>query len=141
MGQVYQIMASRKIEDLLPETQIKYHKFASLMSEANIPFLVTCTYRNQEEQDELYRQGRTKTGKIVTWVKHSKHTDKRAFDIAIMKDNKPTWDLKVSTNKNDIPDYREAASLGRQAGLKAGADFGDYPHFQDDEKYFELEAT
>lgn len=133
-------MASRKIEDLLPETQAKYHKFASLMSEAGIPFLVTSTFRSQEEQDKLYKQGRSEAGKIVTWIKHSKHTDRRAFDIVILKEGKPTWDLKVDVNKDEIPDYIEAAAIGRKAGLKAGADFGDFPHLQDDNEYFKLEG-
>lgn len=54
----------------------------------------------------------------------------KAFDIAIVKDNKPTWDLKVSVDGDDIPDYLEAAEIGRSVGLKAGADFKDYVHFE-----------
>ena len=132
---------SRDIKELLPETQTKCIRFSMLMNEAKIPFIITSTYRDQESQDALYAQGRTTEGEIVTWIKHSKHSERRAFDIAILKDNKPTWSVKVSVNDNEIPDYKEAAVLGRNAGLKAGADFGDFAHFQDDEQYFKLEAA
>ncbi len=123
-------MPSRLIKDLDKDTQVKFLAFAGLMAQEGIPFIITCTYRSQEEQDELYAQGRTKPGKIVTWTKHSRHSDHKAFDIAIVKDGKPTWDLKVSVDGDDIPDYLEAAEIGRKVGLKPGADFKDYPHFE-----------
>ena len=76
---------SRNINDLVIPLQQLYHVFEFEMSEAGLPFMVTSTYRSLEEQLELYAQGRTKPGKIVTWVKHSKHNDRKAFDIAILK--------------------------------------------------------
>lgn len=79
----------------------------------------------------------------VTWTLQSKHltdledgdsnNDKaRAFDIAIMKDGKATWDIKVNVNKNDKPDYEEAGIIGESIGLKWGGRFKspDYPHFE-----------
>ena len=120
-------MASRKIEDLNQSMQDKYKKFKEEMDKEEIDFIVTCTYRTQEEQDELYKQGRTTPGKIVTWIKHSRHNayPAEAFDIAIMKNGKISWDDK---------DYLRAAQIGRDVGLFPGADFPhnkDYPHFQD----------
>ncbi len=130
-------MASRLIKDLDKEVQTKFLVFSALMAEEHIPFILTCTYRSQEEQDALYAQGRTTVGKIVTWTKHSRHSKtldgkpaSQAFDIAILKEGKPTWDLKVSVNDDDIPDYQQAAEIGRKVGLKPGADFKDYPHFE-----------
>lgn len=79
----------------------------------------------------------------VTWTLDSKHVTNtfddnlnnnmsRAFDIAILKGNKPIWDIKVSVNKNDIPDYLEAAEIGKSIGLECGAFWSnpDYPHYQ-----------
>jgi peptidoglycan L-alanyl-D-glutamate endopeptidase CwlK len=130
-------MASRKVEDLTPEVQAKLKEFAVRMAEEGIPWMLTCTLRPQEEQDALYEQGRTKPGKIVTWTRHSKHTPRqgyngksRAFDIAILKDGKPTWDVKVSVDGDDIPDYDEAGRIGKECGLRWGGDFGDRPHFE-----------
>jgi peptidoglycan L-alanyl-D-glutamate endopeptidase CwlK len=126
---------SRKIEDLTPETQEKFKEFAARMAEAGIPFMITCTYRSQSEQEVLYAQGRTTPGKIVTWTHHSRHTERTAFDIAILSEGKPIWSVKIDVNENDVPDYQEAASIGEMVGLTAGARWNnpDYPHFQNDE--------
>lgn len=130
-------MASRKITDLHPDLQPLCLAFLGKCAEKGIPLMITCTFRPQAEQDELYAQGRTKPGKIVTWVKVSKHSftidgvpASKAFDVAVLKDGKPTWDIKVSVNDNDIGDYLEIAEIGRRLGLRAGADFRDFPHFE-----------
>ena len=127
---------SRKIEDLTPETQALFKEFAALMAERAIPFMLTCTFRSQQEQDELYEQGRTTPGQVVTWTRNSQHTKRNAFDIAILKDGKPTWDVKVSINDNDTPDYQEAGSIGEMVGLTWGGRWKtpDFPHFQFDTK-------
>lgn len=123
---------SRKIEDLKLSAQILAREFAVKMAEAGIPFMFTCTYRSQEEQDALYEQGRTKPGKIVTWTRASKHTERRAFDIAILNQGKPIWDVKVDVNENDIPDYQEAGKIGESVRLVWGGRFKspDYCHFE-----------
>lgn len=116
-------MPSRAIDDLLPELQILFHEFAMEMHDQGIQFIVTCTYRSQEEQDELYAKGRTTQGPIVTWTQHSKHTERRAFDIAIMIDGKVSWKAE---------DYEEPGKIGRSVGLEWGGDWKkpDKPHFQ-----------
>lgn len=125
-------MASRKIEDLIPAMQLIAMRFASRMAEEGIPFMFTCTFRSQEEQDALFAQGRTKPGPKVTWVRHSKHQDRLAFDIAILKDGKPTWDVKVDVSNDDLPDYEQAGQIGESLGLRWGGRFKarDLPHFE-----------
>ncbi len=127
-------MASRSIDDLTPEAQAKYWEWAGAMRAANLPYMVTCTYRTQQEQEEqVWAQGRIKPGPIITWTKNSMHTKRIAWDIAILIGvNKPTWNLKVDVDKDQEPDYIEAAEVGRKCGLTVGADFPhpDYPHFQ-----------
>lgn len=80
----------------------------------------------------------------VTWTLKSEHlidlddTDisnnlSRAFDIAMVgKGGKAHWDIKVSVNENDIPDYIEAGQIGEKVGLVWGGRWKspDYPHFQ-----------
>lgn len=116
-------MASRKIEDLTPELQEIYARFKEKMAEAGISYIVTATYRSPEEQKLLYAQGRSKPGKKVTWTLHSKHIDRKAFDIAVMKGNKITWDAR---------DYEQAAKIGQEVGLIAGYFWTkqDAPHFE-----------
>lgn len=127
---------SRKIEDMVPKMQELYYLFEDKMAEAGIPFMVTSTYRSPEEQANLYAQGRTKPGKIVTWVKHSKHNDRKAFDIAILKMGVPVWDVKISVDGDDIPDYEEAGQIGMEIGLTWGGSWKkkDYCHFELNEK-------
>ena len=117
-------MASRSIEDLTPETQELYHKFAVVMKAKGISYIVTCTYRSPEEQSALYEQGRSKPGKIVTWTRNSRHTDREAFDIAILKNGKITW---------NPADYLDAVKIGKAVGLDAGGAWirnKDFPHFE-----------
>jgi peptidoglycan L-alanyl-D-glutamate endopeptidase CwlK len=125
-------MPSRLIEHLTPETQEKFRLFAGKMAEKGIPFMLTCTYRSQAEQDALYAIGRTAPGSKVTWTKASRHTRRTAFDIAILKDGKPVWDTKVDVNVDLVPDYLEAGQIGESVGLEWGGRWRspDFPHFQ-----------
>lgn len=81
-------MPSRKIEDCVEILQAAWrdasHSFAFYYPEEPQPFL-TCTYRSNAEQMELYAQGRTKPGKKVTNIRRNgKHNvqPSKAFDIA-----------------------------------------------------------
>jgi len=147
---------SRKIIDLNPDAKAKFLVFSGLMAEAQLPFILTCTLRTQEEHDALWAQGRdplwevnelrSKVGlasiaeeqnKEVTWTRYSRHfpdeTGKsRAWDIAICKGKMPTWNIKCDVDADGIPDYIEAAKIGRKLGLRCGADFSkkDYVHFE-----------
>jgi peptidoglycan LD-endopeptidase CwlK len=57
----------------------------------------------------------------------------RAFDIAIVKDRKQVWDLKVDVNENDLPDWEEVGAMGERIGLEWGGRWEkpDRPHFQE----------
>ena len=134
---------SRKIEDLTPEMQSLYHLFKNKMDESGLSFIVTTTYRPQLEQDALYSQGRATLDIVnmmrkkanlapitkdqnfkVTWTRKSRHTDREAFDIAILKNGKISW---------NVDDYLEAGKIGRAVGLVWGGDFKtskDRPHFE-----------
>lgn len=116
-------MPSRKIEDLVPELEILFHEFSMRMHAEGIQFIVTCTYRPQAEQDELYARGRTKQGPIVTWTRHSKHTERKAFDIAIIEDGKAVWEAEK---------YNRPGQIGMELGLEWGGSWKkpDRPHFQ-----------
>lgn len=126
-------MSSRRIDDLDVELQIKFHQFRIAADAAGVQFMVTSTYRSQEEQDELYSQGRTKPGKIVTWTKSSKHTERKAFDVAVLNENnQPTWNLKADVDKDSVPDYEELGRIGEHFGLTWGGSWKkkDYCHFE-----------
>lgn len=82
--------------------------------------------------------------KKVTWTLQSKHlidlddgnpdNDRsRAFDIAITRDGKPVWDVKVDVNGDKVSDYQQAGIIGESVGLRWGGRFKypDMPHFED----------
>ena len=132
-------MASRDLNDLLPGTRAKIEAWL-----AECPLVVkqyvfiTCTYRSQEEQDAEWAKGRTKPGPKVTWTRHSKHTERRAVDFALKMPN--PWDVKVSIDDDEIPDYTEVGRLAEKHGLQWGIinKYGahvDLCHLQDNEVY------
>jgi len=128
-------MASRNISDLCPAMISLYFDFEREMRRAGIDFIVTCTFRSNDEQRQLYAQGRTAPGKIVTNAlpgqsKHNKTLDGKplaeAFDIVIMNNGKPDWNVKN-------PNWEKAGAIGESVGLEwAGRwkTFKEYPHFQ-----------
>jgi hypothetical protein len=143
---------SRKIEDLVPEMQVLIREFAGLMAVAAIPWMITRTQSTLAEQEAIHAQGRkplievNRLRKIVgwgplrekentycvTWTMKSRHLKGEAFDIAILSDGQPTWDVKVNVNKNDKPDYEEAGEIGESIGLVWGGRFKneDCSHFE-----------
>jgi len=90
--------------------------------------------------------------KTVTWTMKSRHLPIAkgsefakmfpewvgmclAWDIVIMNDKTPQWEIKVDVDKDMIPDYEEAARIGEKLGLVVGArwrDKPDYPHYEFD---------
>lgn len=125
-------MGSRKVSELDPRLQPLVAQFALMMAEKGLAFVITSTYRSPAEQDELFAQGRTKPGPIVTWTRNSKHNRRLAFDIALFVDRRASWDLKKDVNENEIPDYEEAGRIGEEVGLAWGGRWTkpDYCHFE-----------
>lgn len=73
----------RGIDKLHPELQVCVNKFLAECKKQGLNVLVTETLRTLEEQEELYAQGRTKPGKIVTNCKgfESPHCWGVSFDF------------------------------------------------------------
>ena len=133
-------MASRQVGHLTKELQPLCSKLINhanvVLASQNASVIITCTYRNKDEQAALYAQGRTLPGKKVTNARpgESKHNlvDKsgnpaaEAFDIAILVNGKLNWDL-------EHPVWEIAGKLGEALGLEwAGrwTRFREGPHFQ-----------
>jgi len=135
---------SRDPKDLTEQMQGFYARFKAKMDAEGQRFILTATYRPQIEQDALWAQGRLSLKEVngfrvlaglqpitfeqnrkVTWVKKSRHTDREAFDIAMLdKDGKVTW-MTIA--------YKAAGRIGKSVGLVWGGDFQttkDYPHFE-----------
>ena len=122
---------SRKLEDLHPTVRAKVQQFIQKCDEAGIDLLVTSTYRDHESQAELYAQGRTKPGKIVTKAKpgQSWHNWKVAVDVVPLRNGKPVW----GTAGADGELWQKVGEIGESVGLEwAGRwkTFKEYAHFQ-----------
>jgi peptidoglycan L-alanyl-D-glutamate endopeptidase CwlK len=128
-------MASRRIEDLHPSLQPLARDFIAKAQAAGLDPLITCTYRSNAEQAELYAQGRTKPGKVVTNARPGQslhnHTEggkpaAKAFDIVPLVQGKPQWQATH-------PHWHQLGALGKSLGLEWAGDwrtFREYPHFQ-----------
>jgi len=72
----------REISALEENFRKKVSAWLEKCKNAGVEIFLTETFRPQERQNELFAQGRTAPGKIVTWTKNSMHTKKLAVDIA-----------------------------------------------------------
>lgn len=118
---------SRKIEDLHPRVQELCRKFIKECKKNGIEVVITATFRDNEFQDSLYAQGRTKPGKKVTNAKggQSMHNYRVAFDFVPLKNGKADW--------NDLNKFNQCGKIAQMLGLEWGGawtSFKDRPHCQ-----------
>ena len=100
------MISSRNISDLHPVVADKCKKFIAACKKAGIDVLITSTYRDNEAQDEIYAQGRTKPGRIVTYAKggSSFHNYRLAFDFVPVVNGKANW--------NDARTFKRCHEIG-----------------------------
>ena len=109
---------------------------------ATVKIRIVQGLRTIEEQNELYAQGRTKPGPIVTNAKggSSYHNYGLAFDFVLMydKDNNGTyealsWDINYDFDKDGARDWQEVVQAFKASGYTWGGDFmsiTDNPHLE-----------
>jgi len=104
---------------------------------AGIPILITQGLRTIEEQNELYAQGRTKPGQIVTNARggYSYHNFGVAVDFCLLLPDgrNVSWDMTRDGNGNGKADWMEVVEIAKSIGFDWGGDwksFKDYPHFE-----------
>ena len=95
---------AEKVVGCHPELVDKISKVIDAMTVLGFPMMVTDGIRTQQAQQQLYAQGRTKPGAIVTHAdgvtKHSNHQVKadtfgHAVDCCFVVDGKPSWDARL----------------------------------------------
>lgn len=78
--------------------------------------------RTKARQMQLYAQGRTTAGKVVTWTLNSKHIDGLAVDLApINKDGSIDWNNLVKFDRINQAMQQAAKELGVK--IRWGADW------------------
>ena len=99
------------------------------------PIYIYCGVRTPNEQSQLYAQGRTIKGKIVTNAKayESWHNYGLAIDFCLVDSNgKISWDTTADFDLNKQSDYAECIKFAEKLGLESGSKFKfvDMPHIQ-----------
>ena len=120
-------VTDKRIKTLDPRIQGDVEDFINEVEMTlGIYLRVSQARRTKEEQDAFYAQGRTKPGKIITWVKGGKswHNYGLAIDIVEIKNKKAIY----NTN------YVRIVPLAKKRGFEWGGDWPkkkrDKPHFQ-----------
>ncbi len=113
--------ACRDITELMPLAQKACNLFMTKCKAAGYDIFITETYRSQVRQDYLYSQGRTRPGNKVTWTKNSRHTSRRAWDIATNGGN--LYDKAV---------LQKCGEIAKKLGITWGGTWStpDTPHFE-----------
>lgn len=129
---------SRDPNLLHPDVKRMHEEFLRECKDRGIHIITTCTWRSPEQQAELYAQGRTKPGRIVTRAKpgqtaHNYIDDEGkaaslAFDIVPQVKGQLVW----GTKGVDGALWEYIGAIGKEVGLQWGGywKFKDRPHFQ-----------
>ena len=123
---------SKRNDDEISRLHPKIREIAAnfindLHKQLNLKLLIVSGYRTFPQQAELYAQGRTKPGRIVTNAKpgYSYHNYGLAFDLAHTNvAGRVDWSKPIT---------KQIADIGKKYGLEWGGSwrgFVDPPHFQ-----------
>jgi peptidoglycan L-alanyl-D-glutamate endopeptidase CwlK len=118
--------SEKVIATLLPEVQPYARELVTKAGADGITIKVISGLRTYDEQNDLYAQGRTKPGKIVTNARggYSNHNFGIAFDVGV---------FEGSQYLDESPKYKAVGVLGMDLGLEWGGNWKtiqDEPHFQ-----------
>jgi peptidoglycan L-alanyl-D-glutamate endopeptidase CwlK len=118
--------SEKTIATLLPQVQPYARALVLKAAKAGITIKVISGLRAYEEQNDLYEQGRSKPGKIVTNARggYSNHNFGIAFDVGVFEGTKYL---------DESPKYKAVGALGIELGLEWGGNWKsiqDEPHFQ-----------
>lgn len=122
-------VSERRLAEVNPQLANRIRQTAADLRAQGINVMVTSGYRSFAEQNELYAQGRTKPGDIVTRARggQSLHNYGLAVDLVPVGANGlPNWNVPNST-------WQTIGAAGKRQGLEWGGDwtgFVDRPHFQ-----------
>ena len=122
---VWDLVSETRIFTLHPKVRDKAREFINKAEKQNLKLRVSSAYRTHAEQNDLYAQGRTKAGKIVTYAKggQSFHNFGTAIDVVPIVNGKADWNT----------DWNKIATIGKSVGFAWGGDnisFIDKAHFQ-----------
>ncbi|MBA2872427.1 LAS superfamily LD-carboxypeptidase LdcB [Anoxybacillus calidus] len=113
--------AEVKLKGVHPVVASKARQLITNAYKRRINVLITQGFRSIEEQNELYAQGRTKPGKIVTNAKggYSYHNVGLAIDFCLLVDDKKVvWDTNADFDRDKIADWMEVVEEAKKLGFE-----------------------
>ncbi|CAH1212365.1 hypothetical protein PAECIP111893_03526 [Paenibacillus plantiphilus] len=129
--------SAKRLTGLHPVVLAAADKLIERAFARGVSIIITQGLRTIEYQNELYAQGRTKPGPIVTNAKggRSFHNYGVAIDFALLlPDGRScSWDMTRDGNGNKQKDWIEVVDEAKKLGFEWGGDwphFRDYPHLQ-----------
>ena len=127
---------SRNVTDLHPTLQAKVEELKALCRQNGIEIGISECLRTVAEQDALYAQGRTTSGRIVTNCKGSSYSSMHqwgvAFDFYLKMDVDGDGVISDDAFNNSTGLFEKVGALGKKIGLEWGGDWTikDRPHLQ-----------
>ena len=132
----------KSIQTMLIPTQRKAREFMKDIGQVGLSqglsVRILSGTRTFDEQNELYAQGRTSPGDVVTNARagYSNHNFGIAWDVGIFNEKSEyiddLIDKKMMTSKAVDAEYKKVGAYGKARGLFWGGEWTkpDYPHFQ-----------
>jgi peptidoglycan L-alanyl-D-glutamate endopeptidase CwlK len=119
----YEERSYKVFDGLKPDFKQRVIRWYEECMEEGLKILVYCGYRSNEDQEKLYKQGRSTDGKIVTNAKagQSFHNYGRAIDYVPVKNGETSWD--------DTASYLKAQRIAKEFGLRPIS--WELPHLED----------
>src|SRR3990167_3614843 len=113
-------MPDRDIDHLQPDFRERVRLWLNDCAAEKLPVVIVETFRSFARSAELYQQGRTTPGQIVTKARagQSYHNFGLAVDAVIQGPRGPTWDFAV-----DGPVWKRIVWLAKNRGLAWGGDW------------------
>lgn len=125
----------QRIEKLHPKLREEVKQIVENLAKRKVKIRITQSFRTAKEQADLYAQGRTKPGKIVTNAKpgHSFHEYGLSLDFCLLhEDGSISYSLIEDLDKDNKADWLEVVEEFKKYGWESGMDwkFSDSPHLQ-----------
>jgi peptidoglycan L-alanyl-D-glutamate endopeptidase CwlK len=131
----YEERSYKVFDGLKPDFKQRVIRWYEECMSEGLKILVYCGYRSNEDQDKLYKHGRTIEGKIITNAKggQSFHNYGRAIDYVPVKNGETSWD--------DTTSYLKAQRIAKEFGLRPIS--WELPHLEDGnfKNWRELQAS
>lgn len=128
LGILWDPISEIRLMGLHPQIRPQVRTFINQAEDQGILLRITDGYRSYEEQADLYAQGRTTAGDVVTNAQpgESYHNYGLGFDVVIMReDGSANWNYKD-------PLWYQVGRIGELLGFNWGGAWKkpDMPHFE-----------